>query len=311
MNSPVAFWQSSYYDFTNQSPSMPQNKSNEKTLINKRYLYTKLSSVFKFDLPKSSLSPVQLAWPKNFFRFFLFNCGTIGYIYTKKYGWVCLPYSCEKLGFYYNPHKMIFVHPEFKKELVGIRGINAGYIHCMDDFFGLDDVITMYAERLANIDKSIAINLNNSNVALTYPAENKKQAQTLREAYKQATTGEPFIPLYEKDILEKQLMPLIPGVKNNFIVLDLMESRRMIVNEFLTEIGINNANTWKRERVTNQEVNQNNQETESVVTVILENLKEDFSDFKTLTGIDVSVSLRYNMVNGGDNIDYAMGDDAI
>ena len=49
--------------------------------------------------------------------------------------------------------------------------------------------------------------------------------------------------------------------KENFIADDVQLLKRKIVNEFLTDIGINNTNLDKRERLTDDEVNANNVET--------------------------------------------------
>lgn len=327
MNSPIGFWEQSYRNYMNLQPYMVKSQNTVATCRNKRYLWTMIASEFEFTLPKEDAGRMdirlttdgqfvfnvigaQSEWALNFFRYFLFQWGSIGYLYTKKWGWVCLPYGYDKLSFYYQPHVLRFMHPAFESAKTGIVGINAGIIHIMDDYYGLDDIVSEYAARLAQVDKSVDINLMNSNVALTYPAPGRKEANEMKEAYSRATKGEPFIPINTELWKGNGIMPLITNVRGNYIASDLLEARRMIVNEFLTLIGIQNANTWKRERVTNEEVNQNNDETKTIRDVIFENLKEGFEKLKRLSGLDVGVELRYKESEVKEN-DNVMGNDEI
>lgn len=304
MSSPISFWQTDYLNYINLQPSSVRGVNNLATARQKRYLYTMVNSVYKFKLPTQSMGQIEPA--ENFVRFFIFQLGSIGFLYTKKWGWILLPYGYEKLSFYFQPNRLIFTHPFFDQDKTGIVGVNAGIIKCMDDYFGLDDIVTEYASRLANLDKGADINLMNANVALTYPASNKKQADAIKIAYSDATAGKPFIPVNEELMKEKSIMPLIPGVKNNFVLRDLLIARRMIVNEFLTIIGIPNTTTEKMAQMNVDEINANNVETKTIVTEIYRNLKEGFDMFRDLSGLDVGVELNFDQKIGGNLYDQPM-----
>lgn len=75
-----------------------------------------------------------------------------------------------------------------------------------------------------------------------------------------------------------------------------MQSKRTIINEFLTKIGIANANYDKRERLNSDEVNQNNEETKAMISVIFDNLKESISEINAISALGITVEL----VEGGD-----------
>ena len=61
-------------------------------------------------------------------------------------------------------------------------------------------------------------------------------------------------------------------MKNSFIAGEVQDVKRTIYNEFLTRIGLNNANTDKRERLNSDEVNANNDEIKAAVSYWKKNL---------------------------------------
>lgn len=286
MNSPIMFDQEMLLDHFNIQPSVVKGRANAGVEFYKRLLYTKIYSTLEFTLPED--------WKKNYFRFWLFHCGSIGVIYTNEFGWVCQPYSILELDLYYNP-RIIQVYNQFiKTPKIGAIGVNAGIIKCMDDFFGLDDVVTRYATDLAQCDRSIEVNLMNSNVTAFFKAKNKKDADAIKEAYAKATTGEPFVVINKEVMDDEAIETLLPNMKNNFLVNDLLQARRGILNAFLTEIGIRNANYDKKERLNSQEVNENNDETSAIITVIYDNIKQSMEEVNAVSGLNLDVQLHYD-----------------
>jgi len=294
LSEPIMFGQEQALDYFNMQPSTVKGRANAGTEYYKRLLYTKLFSTLKFKLPES--------WKLNYFRFWLFHFGSIAVVYTNEFGWVCQPYSIEKLDLYYQP-AVILVNNQFVENKVGVVGYNAGIIKCMDDYFGLDDVVTRYATDLAQCDRSIEVNLMNSNVTAFFKATDKKNAEAVKEVYGKATTGEPFVVVNKEVLGDESIEILLPNVKNNFIVTDLLTARRGILNAFLTEIGIRNANYDKKERLNSQEVNENNDETSANISVIYDNIKQSMDIINGFSGLglDVEYAYNYSEEEGGDN----------
>lgn len=291
MNQPIMYSNQMFMDYFNLQPYAVKGRLNAQTEVERRYLYTKLYSVYKFTLPNEI--------PMNFFRYLLFHWGSGAVIYTKEFGWTFQPYGISKIDLYYQPKEVTVYNSFFRTEKRGIIGINSCILHVMDDYFGLDDIVQKYAEKLANIDKSIDINLMNSNVSVVIEGQNKKEADELKEAYAQATTGKPFVAL-NKSLLEgKSLHPLIAGIRSNYIVSDLLAARKNLVNQYLTEIGIANSDYEKRAQMSQDEINRNNDEVQSIVKVIYDTLKKDFETARNLTGLNWNVELRYTY-EGGD-----------
>lgn len=285
---PINYFSQACADYFNLQPYAVKGRANSATEYHQRYLYNLIYSVFEFDLPKD--------WALNYFRFWLFHFGSLAAIYTKEFGWIPLPYGVEKINHQYQPAVINVTNPFLNGSKTGVVGINCEIIRLLDDYYGLDDLVTEYAQKLAQVDKAININLMNCNVSKAFPAKSKKDAEDVKEAYGRATEGEPLI-LINKDVLngdDKRLVNLFGDVKSDYIVGDLLQAKRTIINEFLTKIGIKNANYDKRERLNADEVNQNNDEISSIVSVMLENLQACFDKLNAISGLNCSVKLRFD-----------------
>lgn len=140
-------------------------------------------------------------------------------------------------------------------------GIDCEYIYLERDrynrFFTFNELINIYAQKLANADCSIDVNLINSRMAYMVEAESEAQSQTIKNAYDRISEGNPLV-VVKKNTLEKDGAKLLLGnVKNNYVANDIQLTKTDIYNEFYTIIGINNANTDKKERLITSEVHAN------------------------------------------------------
>ena len=137
MSNPITYVNQSYIDYWNMQPSQVKARANTGTNYHKRFLYQKIYSTLRFKLPEN--------WDLNYFRFWLFNYGSISVIYTREFGWICQPYSVTDLNLYYQPKQILVYNQHIKSPKTGVIGINAGIIKIMDDYYGLDDIVTRYA----------------------------------------------------------------------------------------------------------------------------------------------------------------------
>lgn len=289
MNNPIDFRQQMDMNYFNIQPSQVKGRANSAVQFNKRYLYNKLYSVYRFTLPEH--------WAMNWFRFWLFQFGSIGVVYSKKYGWIDQPYSIIHLDMEFNPKEILVYNTFITKEIYGLIGYNAGIIHLMDDYYGLDDLVTYYAELLAQVGRSVNVNLMNSNMSLLGKAKSKKQGEEIKNAYSRATIGEPLVVVNSEVFSEEDFITLVPNIKNNYIAGELMETRRAIINAFLTEIGIRNVSVQKKERLVSNETSENNDETRAIATVIYENISRDMEVINSISGLGLKVEMRYDYEN--------------
>lgn len=298
MNGPLSFGEQQFLNHFNMQPSCVRGTSNASTHMHKRYLYTKLYYVFKFTIPKN--------WPINWFRFWLFQFGSIAVLYTREFGWVAMPYGITGLDLYYQPSTIQVSNHLFNAVKQGKIGVNAEIIYLMDDYYSLDDLVTKYAEELAQVDRDFNINLMNANLSLMAEVENDKQATEIKEAYGEATTGKPLTVINKKILQGKSLSTLIQAPKQSYIGDQLLAARRNIVNQFLTDIGIPNYNMDKKAQQNNLEITENDDETRAICTVIEENVNECFERLNRISGLECRVQLRPQyrkeaMTNGTNN----------
>lgn len=283
---PIDFMAQSYTAYFNLRPFSVKGAANHGTQFYKRILYNKAYSAFKFKLLDY--------WHLNWFRFWLFQYGSIVFVYTKKYGWIAQPYTVMKFDYDYNPKVILVTNAYLKERIIGHIGTNAAIVHLFDDYYGIDDIVTRYAEMLAQCDRSINISLMNSNITYLFEAESKKQAQEVKDAYGKATSGEPLVLLNKSVEDGTKITTLFPNVKSNFIAPDILEARRAIINAFLTEIGIRNVSVQKKERLTQGETNENNDETRALVEIMFTNMRRGFRAFNEISGENTGVELTYS-----------------
>ena len=157
------------------------------------------------------------------------------------------------------------------------------------NYEGVYPLINRYATMLAMCDSSIAVNLMNTKASFIFGASNKAQAETLKKMYDKISCGEPAI--FTKDGLNPENMYVIPA-KQNFIADDVQILKRKIIAEFLTEIGINNTNLDKRERLTDNEVEANDQEVVANIQCWIDNIGWGINKINRMFGLNIGFIVR-------------------
>ena len=223
----------------------------------------------------------------NYFRFWLFHYGSIGLVYTNKFGWIAGNYGVSEIDLYYQPRQLTFANPFLDDVKVGIVGINACIIRLFDDYSGFMPVIRRTAQKLASCDKAMDVNLMTSSMGKLLGAPNKKLANTLEEALGDLTIGKPYVVMNGSDLEAINVNQLVSELGSELIADKVQELKRSYVNEFLTYIGINNANLNKKERLNSDEVNANNDEIKAIPTLVFL-----FHFHTELHGEEFSASLR-------------------
>lgn len=190
------------------------------------------------------------------------------------------PFLCSPHGenVQYRPTRVTIANPAFSKTLDLLLGVEAELVYMVDDVFfhGIGDLIAVYAQKLANCDSAIDVNLINTKDSKVYGVEDKRTAQSIRAMHDQIMRGEPAVFIKKslaKQIGDKDVEIWTSRIKENYIAGDVQIEKRRIIEEFLTMLGIDNANTDKRERLNADEVNSNNEELKCNIDFWRENLK--------------------------------------
>jgi hypothetical protein len=165
-------------------------------------------------------------------------------------------------------------------------------------YIGLEPLVKRYALLLSQCDGSVNATLMNSRVRHVFEGTNDAEVQTYKKMYDEVSQGKPavFLKKGKTDLKESNFNFL--NVKNTYIGNDIMLTKRTIMNEFLTEIGINNRNTDKRERLTTDEVAVNDSETAANVILWLDTMRRQLDKVNKLFNTNITVELNKHVVKG-------------
>lgn len=268
--------------FFAESPKHVDGVFNQAALYYRQELLRRLSSLFEIKNAPDN-------WDLNYFWTVLFCEGRIGVTDTPV-GVIPLRCGFSGLNMYNRPTTLLFTNPVLGsfERTIDVDGI---LMHLMYDFQPANLLMQRYATMLAMCDSSLAVTLMNSKVAFIGLASSKAQANTMKRMYDKISAGEPAV-FVNQDIGNPANF-YFNRVKENFIGEQILAVKRGIINEFLTNIGINNANTDKRERLNTDEVNANNQEIGINICDWLENLQAGADKVNKMFGLNIEIRRRH------------------
>lgn len=150
-------------------------------------------------------------------------------------------------------------------------------------------IINRYASLLAMCDSAIAVNLINTKTAAIFGAESKAEAESYKLMFDKVSRGEPAVFIGEG--LAKKLSErlLFNQVKQQYVAGDVEDLKQRLMDDFLSDIGINNANTDKRERLNTYEVVSNTQEVRSGAEHWLDNIQSGFDIANRMFGLQLKI----------------------
>lgn len=257
----------------------------------RRKLFFRLLSVLKFDLPP--------AWDEDYVKEILFAHGYIIVTDTKTFGVIPQYGTLSGYNLYLQPDTVLISNPHFTQPLERKIGKNCVLVKLTPDYQGLMDMVNEYAEQLALCAISLSVNLVNTRTTTVFDVSSKADAEKVKKAYDQVIEGKPFVVEHGSSFTPSWFNA---NAKSNYISLDLLQTMREIENQFATDVGLPNSNTMKKERLTVDEVNANNVETQTVMDMLLDSLKKGFSEVNTKygnwIGSPLSVDWRVKNVKG-------------
>lgn len=268
-----------------------------------KYLFQKIVSVFDFkNLPDY--------WADNYFKYVLLGFGYIVVFDDKDYG--IIPQQCtlsDNVSLFYQPKKAIITNPVLKFKELEI-GKECELIKLMPDYSNPMDIISTYADLLAIAMETTAVNLMNSKASFIFFAENEAIANTYKALYDEISAGKPF------SVIAKELKNedgsnnwdfFTQNVGQNYITDRVLNDMKTIEDQFNTRIGIPNANTQKRERLINSEVEANDIDTQALIRVWLDSMKEGINKVNKRYSLNIEVDYNYDsFYNKRGEVDYGV-----
>lgn len=246
-------------------------------------------------LSRFELENAPKEWDINYFWSHLFLDGHISILDTSL-GVIPLKCGFTGLNVWDHPTDIVIANHilgSFDRKI----GVDGALIHLQYDYMGITPILQRFSTLLAMCDSAISVNLMNSKVSFIGFVDDQAQASTMKLMYDKISEGEPAVFVRKNQITSENFM--FANVKQTFIADDVMLLRRKIVNDFLSDIGINNANLDKRERLNEQEVNANNEEVRFNVLNWLDTIQEGLDVANRLYSLGLKVKLR-EVTTGGE-----------
>lgn len=144
-------------------------------------------------------------------------------------------------------------------------------------FSNFNQVLTVYAQRLANCDAALDLNIFNMKTPYIFKASDNNVAESFKAMYDEISKANPAVFVDENigSLTQKETSDMyMLKCKENYVADVIQNEKISILNEFLTLIGINTANTTKRERLVTDEVNSNNIDTKNNIKLFRENVSD-------------------------------------
>lgn len=294
INSPPIF-----YDHVNAAtsyvrPGTVHVRDNGTYHFFRRYLVQKAVAAFKWTLPET--------WAENYFLYVLYCWGYIAIINTDKFG--VIPQQCGLRGYnvMYQPTNALIANPLLKGLLDPEIGTDCVLLRLQPDYGGIMDLVNYYAEQMALAAEAASMNLVNSKLAYVLGAKNKSAAESLKAMYDRVAEGQPAVAI-DKQLLDDTgkptWFPVFQNLQQNYITDRILADLRKLECRFLTQIGVPNANTDKKERLITDEVTSNNVETSLLGDLWLQELKKGCKAAREMFGINIDVEWRYQPQEGG------------
>ena len=247
----------------------------------------------------------------------LFYTGQCAFLYDKNLGFINtkatangyvniygLPTKINCFSYGYNSVRTLFtgLNPNLSEKQFENQKNNEAIL-VMNNYDRLPTAPSMelFAYRLYNAERTCDVNLNAQRTPIII-AVDEKQRLMMENLYNQYNGNQPFIFGDKSQLTEVPIKAI--STEAPYIIDKITDYKKEIWNEALTYLGINNISVKKKERLTENESNENNELVNLNLFAMLEPRKQacrEFNEKFGLTGTDKEISVRvrsdlYNII---------------
>ena len=245
-------------------------------------------------LSRFEIENMPESWDVNYFWSHLFLDGAIAILDTDL---GVIPLRCGYTGVnvWERPTDIVIANPvlgSFQRKI----GVDGALIHLQYNYHGIGPVLDRFSYLLAACDSAISVNLMNSKVAFIGFVDDAAQAKTMQKMYDDISGGTPAVFVRKSQVNTENF--IFTNVRQSFIADDVMLLRRKLINDFLSDIGVNNANLDKRERLNTEEVNANNEEVRFNILNWMDTIQEGLDVANELYSLGLKIKLREVTTDG-------------
>ena len=221
---------------------------------------------------------------------FLFSNGSCIFYEDPKLGYMVAEMGLRgNLNCYSEPTGLFPIAPNYVYEGTElINNVNAVIIRNNDEMIPTFPTIEIYAYKLANIDRTIDVNIQNQKTPLVVKCSDK-QKLSLKQAIKQRDEND-FVIYGDKNL---DLSGIEVLKTESPVVFDKLQIQKNHVwNECMTFLGVNNANMDKRERLVADEVGANDEQVKASEDVMLKAREHACKLINNMFGLNIWVKRR-------------------
>ena len=252
------------------------------------YWYYKLMLIVKALFEWEGLpNNMESRWIENY----LYNDGNCVFFKDKNLGYMVAGVAQEGGVNCYNDPTTIMpvaINYTYSGDKPLMNGENSYLIRNNDARLPEFAVVRYYAYKLTNLDRAIDVNIEAQKTP-TIVTCTDKQRLSLKQAINQRKDNEPVI--YADNSFDKDMITTL-DLNTPMVFKDLQIQKHMILNEFFSEIGVNNANMDKKERMVANEVEANNEQVKASEDVLLRCRQEACKRINEIFGLNISVKRR-------------------
>ena len=276
-----------YIDSHFPIPTMVKDRDNTTFYMFRRYLAEKAVSVFEVSLPEW--------WSVSYVLYVLYFWGFLGVFASKKYGVIPQWGTLSGFNLYYQPKRFLCSNPALEEQIDLEIGKECELVKLTPDYVGVVDLINYYASLLSICARTTNVNILNSMLSYVFSAKNKSSAEAYKLMFDKIQRGEPAV-VQDAQLLDKTgnvaWQTFAQNLSQNYIANDVLVTMKKIENMFDTDFGIPNANTDKREHLTTDEINANNNQTFCKAELWYDSIKRSFERVNKRYGLNLSIKWR-------------------
>ena len=219
---------------------------------------------------------------------YLFSDGKCVFFEDVNNGFMIAKVSSDGTYNYYDEPTLIRPYGNRYQGTILENDVDCVVIRNNDDMIPTFPTIHHYAYKLANISRTIDVNIEAQKTPVIIKCTNK-QMNTLKYLMKQRADNEPLI-WGDKNLDTTGVEAMTLNVPMVFKDLELQ--KHMIWNECMTFLGVNNANMDKRERLVDDEVQANNEQVEASFNIMLKARQQACKRINEIFGTNIQVKRR-------------------
>ena len=298
MNAPILF----NYDNLAEGVMNPSSiVTNTETIrYYAKYLLEKFLGELKITIPKE--------WAENYFENVLFRTGKIAIFDTPRYGVICQQCGLRGFDIFYQPTHAVIANPYIEGITKDLRiGDECEIIRLQDDYSGVMDIVYTYASKMALLSEAIDNNIFAVKVATVFACKDDKQAVSFRKMYEKISAGMPAV-FVDKSLFDDdgnpQWQQFQADLSKQYLVDKYIENMKSIEAMYDAEIGLNNVNYEKKERLIVDEINANNQSTESKLDKWIETMQACCEKVNDKYGIGINIERRHPAMTEREETNY-------